>query len=208
MPISKKHGLCFIHIPKNAGSSIEKSLGMCHPENLWSIAALAGYDVCPQHLNLRELLQVVPGLNALKIFSIVRNPFDRLVSEYFYTKSLPHTSEYHDLDFDTYVDKCLCLRYDLRKKIFDAHLETQASFLKLPLRHRILGGLKIKVFKYENLNEVFCWLRLTTGLELEFGHERKSDRPRDYREFYQRRSTRERVEAFYKEDLSVFNYSF
>lgn len=181
---------------------------MCYPENLWDIKAFNGYDVCPQHLNLRELAKVVPELTALKIFTVVRNPFDRLVSEFFYTKSLPHTAVYHNLDFDEYVENCLSLPREQRKKIFDAHLETQASFLKLPLRHWISRSLQVKIFKYEKLDEVFCWLRKTTGLDLEFGHERRSLRPRDYKEFYQRRSTLKRVQSFYKDDLSAFGYDF
>ena len=55
MPVSKKYKIIFIHIPKNAGESIEKTLGMYggNPdETFWGIL---NNRIVLQHLTADEL---------------------------------------------------------------------------------------------------------------------------------------------------------
>lgn len=90
MPVYRKHKAIHIHIPKTGGTSIEKYFGQqfnirnSNPQFLW------GHDrsrkLVMHHLSCQQILD----LNYLDRktfddffkFAIVRNPYDRLVSEY------------------------------------------------------------------------------------------------------------------------------
>ena len=85
MPISKKYRSIFIHIPKNAGESIEKTLGMYRgnpEETLWGVV---DNRIVLQHLSAERLrdnyIDEFTWKEYLK-FSVVRNPWSKAVSEY------------------------------------------------------------------------------------------------------------------------------
>ena len=71
MPISDKHKLVFIHIPKNAGTSIEKSFHM----------RATGHKTWDTYQK-----QYLEEWSRYTSFCVVRNPFDRLVSNYEYAR--------------------------------------------------------------------------------------------------------------------------
>jgi hypothetical protein len=198
MPICFKHNLCFVHIPKTAGTTIEKALGIDTIENLYQTKKFKEYGVPPQHLTIEELSKEL-DLKNFKLFTIVRNPFDRLVSEFVYQKTCWRTKDYHDLSFSEFVNTCLSLKTENRKWIFDSHLELQVDFIR--------GEYPVKVFKYENLQECFDWLKEQTGENLKFGHEKKSNK-KHYTEFYDSEDLIRIVEDFYRVDLDYFDYSF
>jgi len=68
--ISHDHKAIFVHIPKNAGISISRSLEM----------PVTG------HGTLSQLLRGKPAPEGYYTFSVVRNPWDRLVAAYLYMK--------------------------------------------------------------------------------------------------------------------------
>ncbi|TNE69353.1 MAG: hypothetical protein EP336_02440 [Rhodobacteraceae bacterium] len=85
MPIARNKNLIFVHIPKNAGESIEKALGMYGGkpgETLWG--AINKRTVL-QHLTAPELKNRLAD-DALWTrctkFAVVRNPWSKAVSEY------------------------------------------------------------------------------------------------------------------------------
>ncbi|MFA6618913.1 MAG: sulfotransferase family 2 domain-containing protein [Candidatus Neomarinimicrobiota bacterium] len=67
----------FVHIPKTAGISLYKSID--HPK----IKIKGHFIQNPFHLFLKNYLRLHPK-DQFKIFSFVRNPWDRLVSAFFY----------------------------------------------------------------------------------------------------------------------------
>lgn len=198
MPISIKHNLCFIHVPKTAGTTVQKSLGLNVDDAFYKRGKYKDYGVCPQHLTLTELSKEI-DLSNFTIFSVVRNPFDRIVSEFEYHKECAMTRDYHHLTFPEFVDTCLKIEPLKRKYIFDGHLELQTDY--------ICGEHPVKIFKYENLQECFDWLREITREDLKFGHERKSIR-KDYRDYYTDVETIKTVEDFYRADLDYLDYTF
>ena len=81
MPISHKHKVIFIHIPKNAGTSVLEALG------IQEFGHRKWFEYQYDYPNEWETY--------LK-FAIVRNPFDRFVSNYEYAKM--EKSYWHDVD--------------------------------------------------------------------------------------------------------------
>jgi len=134
MPFCKKHKIIFIHIPKCAGSSIEVFFDLQHksclyePKNILSVI-LQNKKVAfaPQHFTIEMvknylLMQGVNYEEFLK-FTFVRNPYDRMVSEFLWQvehkKLNSHISKH---DFETWLKAALS-----SEKIND-HLLPQIAF--------------------------------------------------------------------------------
>lgn len=197
MPVCHNLKLCFIHIPKTAGSSVEKMLGWSGEKHL--IGKInPKYNVCPQHLYWQELQQEVPEVVDYIKFSIVRNPYDRLVSEYHYAKQMkcrPHHFV-KNLNFESFVDEILKMPESDRQYIFDRHLEPQSNFLE--------GCENIKLFQFENLQECFFFLRQINPLIAD-KHENKSKRE-NWQKYYSEEA-KTKVCEFYKVDFEKFGYA-
>ena len=102
MPLSHDHKLLMVHIPKNAGTAIEKCLNMTGTGHFkWSMYA-------QKHpLEWKEY----------KSFSVLRDPLDRFVSAYNYAtmeKSYWHSTDPNDKKtYGKHIDYDTCVKYDL-----------------------------------------------------------------------------------------------
>lgn len=174
---------------------------MLNNDSLFSERKYPGKLTTAQHFTLREIQEVMGSeLNNFQLFAVVRNPFDRIVSEFNHIQHNDWATAYKNLNFDEFVDKALNTDVDERIRIFDAHMETQSSFLQSS------NNTSIKVFKYEQLDLAFDWINQTTGNQFEFGHERKSTRCH-YSTYYHTSSTVQKIVDFYREDFEQFEYS-
>lgn len=209
MPISYTYNTVFIHIPKCAGTTIEKILGTCTPNELFDYKdRLDGsLEKTPQHLTYLEIKDRLKiNLDNFLIFTVVRNPYSRAVSEYKYRKDLylrTNNERYNHPTFENFLSN-LSLENSQRIGIFDGHLETQSSFLK-----REDGGIHhlIAIFNFENLAP--CWEKLESITGVKYGNyvwSRKSKDPTPYQDFYTP-ETQDIVYNFYKEDFENFGYS-
>lgn len=138
MPLLLKHKHIFIHIPKCGGSSIEEKFQEIGDRPIFkngSIAVINNHT--PQHCTYLELkkLNMIP--EDYKVFTVVRHPFDRFISEFNYRKTFAKYSK--DLDY-------------FSKEFFttdrwDAHNYSSTSFIE--------GCEEITILKYENLEQEF-----------------------------------------------------
>src|SRR6056297_512778 len=91
MPISQKHKVIFVHIPKTAGSSICDWLDIEQsPQNLFRNGYLENESFALQHLPISEIktrIQSKQWQNYFK-FTVVRNPIDRLISTFKWRKGI------------------------------------------------------------------------------------------------------------------------
>jgi chondroitin 4-sulfotransferase 11 len=92
MPICRGRKFIFIHIPKNAGSTVELSLGIykkeCMVESKNSVFE-NGASYSQQHLTAKQLKiydKTKDIFDSYFKFSFVRNPYQRVLSEYFWLK--------------------------------------------------------------------------------------------------------------------------
>ena len=89
MPISHKEKIIFIHIPKTGGGSVEKTLNIWGSDNNGSLTpdynilyGLAENKLL-HHFTFREILDLTKKkFKDYKVFSFVRNPYDKIVSEF------------------------------------------------------------------------------------------------------------------------------
>jgi hypothetical protein len=127
MPIFEKNGrrVVFIHVPKAAGSSVEQLFKNEGWEMSFYKNSLDGNNVSPQHMTYQALSKHVPDIDELISFAIVREPFQRLVSEWRYQTELIESSKLEFNDFVRHLDCSLAEN----KYYWDNHWRPQTDFI-------------------------------------------------------------------------------
>jgi hypothetical protein len=104
MPVYQNHCVAHLHIPKTAGTTLETQfaeLGDMH----WNTRSWYGrikradrwYE--DQHLSLCELRELSHGsITGLDTFAVVRNPYQRLISEYHWRHRAPDLTAFESFD--------------------------------------------------------------------------------------------------------------
>lgn len=125
MPIflKKDKRILFVHIPKAAGSSLKKIMEKQGYEMTLDTAECPYFfKCCPQHFEVEQLKKL--GLmNCDYAFTIVRNPEDRIISEYYYRK-MPEKK----IALNTFIRAAL-LWYKLDPYCFGNHIRPQGDFI-------------------------------------------------------------------------------
>ncbi len=196
MPVSKKHKFKFIHIPKTGGSSIEVIFDLQHEENLFIPRLTHQIERCmfaPQHFPHSVVNTFKPECKDYFSFTIVRNPYTRIISEYFYiNKNFEGRSakNFNEGDFNDWLDKSL-IKFDTDHKL------PQVSFLDVPVD---------MVLKLENLNQ--DWLKLNKRLRtnLQLIHDNSSSINKQDIVNSLSKNTKLKIFNIFKEDFNQFNY--
>lgn len=190
----KKHKCIFIHIPKAAGTSIRSMLG----------APPTPRD----HMPYSVYEQASPNLFKVYYkFTFVRNPWDRLVSSYFYLKKGGNGKE--DLKYKEYFDK----NFETFEKFVIEFLDVNIIY-----KHQLLipqslylydqwGSLKVDfVGKIENIERDFKEVSNHIGISLKIPKVNMSNHS-DYKELYTE-EMKSKVAKLYADDLHNFTYQF
>lgn len=196
---NKQHNALFIHIPKAAGISVKRSLGM--EEDIWPHCPAAAYQKgYPDFFN-----------NAYT-FSFVRNPWDKLVSAFHFVKfretpynAIVAAEDLHNTQsFEDFLAKLRHFRFR-HKMLTRMHFMPQLDFLSNDGRTIIVD----KVGRFENLNEDFAEIanRLSKDASLKSAN-RGRDRTAEYRNYYKQDWQIELVQKMYEKDCQEFGYSF
>jgi hypothetical protein len=151
MPYFPSINILFIHIPKTGGSSVEKYFEkklniQLNPKYLFSVSELIN-NHSYQHLTYYEIYKNKKKLNVnfnnLKlIFSIVRNPYERIISELFFRKLI-------NKNMDCNMIEKIIINYLNSNNIYDNHKLPQYLFL-IDSSGNI--NTNIKILKTETLN--------------------------------------------------------
>lgn len=198
--LSKK--FVFVHIPKTAGTSIERVLDM-HKDYSDNNPFMGGgfYGHEPQHYSYEiTLKQLEDEFNVENpetwfSFTFVRNPYDRMVSEYFWRLRVPKFQD----NVGSFEDFCYWVKDQVENGSEMSHEKPMVSFGD-PDDFDFVG-------KYENLREDFRTLCKKIGYEDRklICTNRSFKRNREFR-FYYNRELKELVYETFKEDFETFGY--
>jgi len=183
MPLFVKNKIVFIHIPKTAGSSIEQIYRDLEDDILFfsSTDFINGHS--PQHSTYLELKKWNMIPSDFRIISVIRNPYERFISEFNYQKG--HLGrDYLNLELFTKSFFNPDNRYD-----WDNHQLSCSEFLR---------SSNAEIIRFENLHEDFERL---TGLKMN-QHILKSKTELKFEDLdakYKRI-----IEEFWKEDFSSY----
>ena len=182
MGASLRSDIIFIHIPKSGGTSIGTWLGGL---------TLGG------HPRIEDFL---PYKTNQVTFTVVRNPWDRVVSAYhylFYTKKETIFQSYIDKGIPSFEKFIKNLGTVTTEKVWFNGLNSQCDWIR--------SGVDI-ILRFENLEEDFKQIQKITNDFRPLPHLNKSEH-RQYREYFTD-ETREIVEQAFKEDIDRFGYEF
>ncbi len=185
----------FVHIPKNAGLSV------CY--------TLFG-NTGGSHRKITDYKKIFSPSTFRRYykFTFVRNPWDRLVSTYFFLKkggltekdriwSDTHLAAYPD--FESFVKGWL-----LEENIHNSlHFQHQHRFLE-----NEKGEIQLDyIGRFENIEVDFLAIAAALGIDRPLKKSNTSVRSKDYQSYYNE-VTRKIVSEVYEKDIRLFNYSF
>ena len=192
-PYPLRHGrngtFIFIHINKTAGTSLGNAIGLPikHHQTAREVIARIGRDKWDK---------------AYK-FTLVRNPWDKVVSHYEYRRKRNKTAlASNEIPFREWVR----ITYGPDKDPFYYNnpkaFQPQVEWLKDDD-----GKITIDfIGKFESINEDFRQIRNAIGIDAELPHLNASKRS-GYRHYYDDES-REIVSKWFQEDIEFFDYHF
>ena len=199
MPYYKDIELLFIHIPKTGGTSLENYLKKTYKETLFS-----GYgnNILPeddlqknslQHqtystiYKYRDILEVDFNSN-LKVITIVRDPYDRIISDLFFFELIKK-----DNTCETVYN---IIKDYLYKDCYDNHNIPQYKFITNSNEELIEN---IKIFRTETLTQDIHNYGFTDyiGTKSNIIHSN-----------YLNNDSIQLINIFYKKDFELFNYTF
>lgn len=207
MLISDTHRFVFVHLQKNAGTSMVHVLrpyAVEGPRSKWySLLRVLGLPrdyrryKFREHAPLREAERRMPRdrFEEYFKFGFVRNPWDRLVSDYAGLLQNPAHRRH---------------RQAARLSDFAAFIEWEARRGRRVQRDMLMdrsGRVAVDfVGHFERVGEDFAEACRRIGIEAELPH-RNPSRRGDYREWYDER-TREMVRRYWATDIEAFGYEF
>lgn len=198
MPLyrSKNKLIYFVHIPKTGGSSVENALKKANCTRAFMMSKAkniaTGYGMCtPQHMHAEVFQMYFPDDFIDYTFAVVRNPFDRIASEY----KMKSAINGKVVAADVWINKAL-KRYKIYPYTRDNHIRPQHEFT----------GERAEVFRLEDgltspVKAACRALRLRRVPEIPHARQGASEKP------IISEKTLMQIIQFYKADFSKFNYS-
>lgn len=206
MPVNHKLKVIFIHIPKTAGTSVEYAFGMHGRLSNIGIERYLkqkkDYDYLfgdgLQHLSAKQVKRFLGGriYSEYFKFSIVRNPYDRLVSFIGSRNGMWERKEKLSKEhFINYLNQS--------QNIFSSGT---TPLPKLQINYiRIRKKLAVDfILHYEKLDEEFKSINSLLNTEIKLDHRMKSYHD-DYKSYYDDHSMK-LVKKIYKKDFEFLGY--
>jgi len=202
MPISHKHKAIFVHIPKTAGTSIERAMGIKeldresyrHRDEF----VIDGVKYALQHYTAEMLMQeeaIRPHWKPYYKFAFVRHPYTRVLSEYFWVKGKKNQGlEFDRQDFKDYL------------KSYYVNLNTDHKLSQTQYLYSSSGILLVdRVFKFEQIKASFNVLSNRLKLKSKLEHAQKSSNSASYTSKLDG-DDKDFIYELYRDDFENFNY--
>lgn len=201
MRISHKYKFIFICIPKTASESIRKAL------NPYSDIISSSKFPYYWHVKAQELKMHFEKIdwawNGYFKFAFIRNPWERLVSRYHYSKPDKNLKYWHTdgwdesdlISFDEYIKTC-------NDKMGCCHDVNQLDYITDDK-----GGFLVDfVGRYENLEE--DWKVICDRIGIKTGISCINASKHKHYSLYFTEETKQIVIEWFKRDIEKFNYKF
>jgi hypothetical protein len=190
----------FIHIPKTAGTSIEQFIKENGKNEIDLLGAQNGRSL--HHLTGIELKKILPSYfdNYYK-FSFVRNPYDRLLSEYYWT-SVPNLGYKSGKTKAYFLYKVIEIVKNRKyfENIYFDHFIPQYLFVY----NKNLKLLVNDIFKYEDLENNVKIIREKLQLNNNFPYLNKSKLNVEKVDWTPKQ--KEKIYKLYMNDFLLFGY--
>lgn len=203
MPISHVHKFVFVHIPKTAGSSIEKKFNIYGVNNKGEnniICTDIMFGKNYQHLTYEQILKTSPkDVSNYFSFSFVRNPWSKMLSEFFWRK--PFDKEIQGFTFNQFVDR-VC-DFDLNHPKMCPHFIEQSKFILNEKDEKIIDFVGRK----ENFKSDFDLLCVKLNVSNITIDQTNQTNHKHYSHYYNKESIK-KIKEKYRRDIECFSYEF
>lgn len=194
MPIFHSYKTVFIHIPKCGGSSVEEAFDInTHINDTFCEDTMFGEN--SQHYTYDEILRKSKkDVSKYFSFAFVRNPWSRLVSEYFWRRNVMNT--FKDCSFLEFIKNIVPTHKGV-------HFKQQSEFI-LDINDNILIDYVGKIETFDT-----DWQHVCNTIDKDTSSLCKvnSTQHKHYTKYYNNES-REIVATLYARDIKCFNYNF
>ncbi len=191
--ISYDKKFIFVHINKTAGTSMEKALadyGVKKLEEKSDLKFELNYNQS-QHFNCDEYKKYLGSeYDDYFKFTVVRNPFDRVVS-YYYGGAIQKGLNFKDWVVDRYLNAN-----------YKDYIRMYSDYT-----HWFDKDEMNCVLKFENLDQDFIKLKETLDLNCELGKANVNKSRTHYRDYYDYK-TKDIIENHFEKELNTFQYKF
>ncbi len=191
--ISYDKKFIFVHINKTAGTSMEKALadyGIKKLEEKSDLKFELNYNQS-QHFNCDEYKKYLGSeYDDYFKFTVVRNPFDRVVS-YYYGGAIQKGLNFKDWVVDRYLNAN-----------YKDYIRMYSDYT-----HWFDKDEMNCVLKFENLDQDFIKLKETLDLNCELGKANVNKSRTHYRDYYDDK-TKDIIENHFEKELNTFQYKF
>ena len=190
--IIEKHKTIFVHIPKNAGTSIKIFFGMEGSKDIFPVS---------QHDTIEDIKEKIPNkYKEYKKFTIVRNPYGRMISWFFYLKKKTNPTNFitgevnkEQLEFKQNID-------------FKQWVKSNFKYFNIYSRDLLMPQYNwvdesVVILKFENLKEE---LEKFFKYKIDIPHNNATNHEK-YTNYYDQESLNI-VYDKYKKDFEKFNY--
>ena len=168
--------ILFRRLPRNASTSIES---VSHQ--------FGAFGILKSRVPLSEYRHLEDWR---KIFAVIRNPYDRVVSMY-------HWFESWSLSFDGFVESLVERKGFNDEQLW--HTEPQYPYVTVD------GKVAVTLLRFDNLKEEFEKFCETLGMSIELPHLNKSEDKCYYKGYYNTR-TLNLVKEIYEDDFRLLKF--
>ncbi len=210
MIISPRKKFIFFHVPKAAGSSIERALrkyanfpyARIYNYLIDYLGPRPALNLYPMHVSPAEMRSAKSAefMDRYMKFAVVRNTWDWHCSQFHFHRKNDFTvfyNEFRTMTFDDYIDWAIEPDNIVRAKALQKRF---LSYEEGPL------GVD-RILRFENLKADFDDLMAETGITASLPHANKSQRKQSYREEYCDAGA-EKIATAFKEDIDHFGFRF
>jgi len=186
----------FVHIPKNAGTSIEKA---AYKKGIkWGVKKNLGKRNLNQCSHHHDPDKIPEDKNT---FAVVRDPYSRIVSNYNCPWVNPDCNKTQNAEsLNKWIIDNL-KKYKNDSSILDCHLIPQYDYVYNNNKKRITH-----ILKYENLDKEFSDLMKTYNLDIELDKKKHNTKKCNLKVSDLYPETKQLIYNFYKKDFLTFNY--
>ncbi len=178
--------LIFIHINKNGGTSMSEAIGMKR-------------KIHRSAIKIKEIVSQNEWNDSIK-FTIIRNPFSRVVSQYNFSKKTGLINK--NLKFKEWVIKTYGLQRPSKRFFRNNYIfKTQLDWITI--ENVIITDY---ILRFENLEKDILSMNKKFGTSIRLKH-LNSTKKVDYKTYYDSES-KEIISNFFNKDLTYFNYEF
>ena len=208
MPYYKNKNLLFIHIPKTGGTVIEDEIKNVYKQTIYSGYTNNILDSPYNKFSLQHQFYTILykyqdkldiNFNNIKIFSVVRNPYDRIISDLLWWKRKKKYPEFKINYNDTEEIYNFIKNNYLNRDDLDNHNQPQYKFITDENLNLISN---IQIFYCELLNDTNNELNEFLGFNINIKRENVN---KNYSKFLNKKSVL-LINDFYKKDFELFNY--